>query len=913
MNVFHSFTVRSLLKNRSRTLVTLIGIILSMALFTAVIQGANSGLQFLIRSEEARTGAFHCYYCDITQAQMEEARTAKGVCASATWQHVGWADVESLNLYKPYLLIKSVSDNFTDLVAVNIISGRMPENEHEILLPAHLLSNGGVLYKVGDELTLEVGERTSDGYVLMEHNPFDPEEAEEISNPTERCYTVVGIYDRFNNVVEDFSCPGYTALTKGSGTDRWNLFFSLERPAQYKEFLETNAGEMGLVLNYDLLMFSGTLRDSGLQQVLYGFAGILVFLIAFGSVSLIYNSFSISVSERTRQFGILKSVGATKKQIRASVRFEALVLCAIAIPIGALVGCVGIGVTLYCLRDAFAFVISDVNVQMKLVISPMGLVLSSAACLITALISAWIPAKRTDRISAIDAIRQSKDVKLSKRDVRVSWLSRKLFGFEGTLAIKNFGRNRKRYRATVISLFLSVTLFISASSFCSYLTDTVSSVSSSTQENYEIQYEILNSNPSSSEEILRLIRGVEGVDEAAYVLGTYAEFEIDRACLNDEYLNDYFFESYPYFDRNASQFEIGTRLLFVDNESFLRICEQNGLDSELFYDRIAPLAIACDGVTYRYSDENDRNRWTTVQVLNAGELPISGNVRLSITPGRYWYEGSVENGDDETMHYFYPDDMMEAYRESGYDARMLDPNKALILTDEEYYQNTPLEIGAVIEDHPYFSQAYSAVALIYPVEMRDYVGSSEFRNQYLNDSRILIRAEDYNEAYDQINQRLTENGIPVSTLYNIAKDNESERMLITVINVFAYGFIILISLIAMANVFNTISTSISLRRREFAMLKSVGLTNKGFDRMMIYECLIYGFRGLVWGLPAAFLMSYAIYLITDISYDTSFYVPIHSIVIAVGSVFVVVFATMLYATRRIRRDNPIDALKNENL
>lgn len=46
---------------------------------------------------------------------------------------------------------------------------------------------------------------------------------------------------------------------------------------------------------------------------------------------------------------------------------------------------------------------------------------------------------------------------------------------------------------------------------------------------------------------------------------------------------------------------------------------------------------------------------------------------------------------------------------------------------------------------------------------------------------------------------------------------------------------------------------------------------------------------------------------------TSFYVPLHSIVIAVGSVFVVVFATMLYTTSRIRRDNPIDALKNENL
>ena len=136
----------------------------------------------------------------------------------------------------------------------------------------------------------------------------------------------------------------------------------------------------------------------------------------------------------------------------------------------------------------------------------------------------------------------------------------------------------------------------------------------------------------------------------------------------------------------------------------------------------------------------------------------------------------------------------------------------------------------------------------------------------------------------------TELGLSRSNLQDLAADGESQRAMTTVVNVFSYGFIILISLIAMTNVFNTISTSIALRRQEFGMLRSVGLTQGAFARMMDYECLIYGLRALLWGLPVSALVAYA-----------------------VGSVFVVVFATMLYATRRIRRENPIDALKQENL
>jgi putative ABC transport system permease protein len=136
---------------------------------------------------------------------------------------------------------------------------------------------------------------------------------------------------------------------------------------------------------------------------------------------------------------------------------------------------------------------------------------------------------------------------------------------------------------------------------------------------------------------------------------------------------------------------------------------------------------------------------------------------------------------------------------------------------------------------------------------------------------------------------------------------------ITVVNIFSIGFIVLISLIAAANVFNTISTNIALRRREFAMLKSIGMTQKGFNKMMNFECLLYGLKGLVYGIPVSIGITWLIYQSILNGWETGFFIPWHSIVIAVGSVFAVVFATMLYAMDRIKKDNPIDALKNENL
>lgn len=846
MNILNAFTRKSLVQNRTRTLVTIIGIILSMALFTAVIEGAYSGQQFLIRAEIAKNGSYMLYYHDIDEIQAAELAADSDVKNHAEWRRVGWAEIGSQNEDKPYLLIKSVSDHFTDLVSLHLTSGRMPESEGELLLPNHLAANGGVKYELGDVLTLNVGRRTSDGEDIDEDYLFTAGADEKITDVSEKIYTVVGFYERLSGDLEYRRCPGYTALTVGDG-GKIGEFLELKSISRVLDF-EQRHPSMHHERHSDLMHVSGVLGSGYLATMLYGFAGILVFLVAFGSISLIYNSFSISVSERTRQFGILKSVGATKKQIRRSVLYEALFLSGIGIPIGLIVGCAGIGITLYLLRDAFsAFLMADSSVQIGLVVNPVALLVAVAVCLVTTLISAWIPAKKAMRVSAIEAIRQTGDVKIKAKEVKTSRLTERLFGFEGTMASKNFKRNRKRYRSTVISLFLSVVLFISASSFSAYLTDAVSGVGSFYDTAEDITYYTAGNERSDPGELMAALSGVNGIRESIYYEEKLAELIVPARDLHKSAME------VLELDEGGETITLTVQAIFIDDGSFNRLCEDNRLEAERYYDAKNLRFLVYNHCTTQIY-EGDSVRWNTFELFEKNAFPLSA---LAATA----------------------------------------PDEAATVTIDT-------ELNA-----PPFAMPTRWFFLYAPYSMRK---SFTDLDQFYQTS-FAFSTENHGEAYNAMKKLLEDKGMDTTRLNDRAADRNTIRMLVLVMNVFAYGFIILISLIAVANVFNTISTSISLRRREFAMLKSIGLGENGFMRMMNYECIIYGTKGLLWGLPVSALVTYAIYRVTNVGVGMAFYIPWYSVAIAVGSVFAVVFATMLYATGKIKKDNPIDALKNENL
>jgi putative ABC transport system permease protein len=913
MNVFKNYTKRSLKSNHSRTFVTIVGIVLSMALLTAVIEGAYSGIQFLVRREIKQYGKWEAYFYDLREEEKNKLLSDPDIKDGTSWQMVGWADADTQNEYKPYLLIQSAPDDLTDFVTLNITSGRMPENSSEILIPNHLLYNGGVQYKLGDIIKLSVGERMSGGRELILSKEYVPE-GESIENAVEKTYTVVGFYDRLSREIEPYACPGFTAITKGGGTGSYGSFITVNKISRiYETLMDKHISEHtdepfdNIYYHNDLINYNGSVWDRGIQNVIYGFAAILVVMIAFGSISLIYNSFSISLSERTKQFGLLKSIGATKKQLRSAVMYEALILGGIGIPIGLVVGCLGIGITLYCLRDAFAAFLGVHGVQMQIVINPVALILAALICLIVILISAWVPAGRAVRISPITAIRQNEDTKIKAGEVKTGKLTQKLFGFEGMMAAKSFKRNKKRYRATIVSLFMSVVLFISASSFCSYLTSSVDSVVSDGTQ-MDLYYSEYGRKDRTPEETAALISGVAGVDKVCWGISSQIRLRIPNELMSDRYWklqNTVGSVS----TQEADYVETYTGLAFLNDEDFRALLSENGLDEKGWFDAESPKALLFNKEK-AYTENGSGRKIILFDLINESGLPgtVSWCNYETVEGCEMYYIGS-EGGSPKVA--YYPELYLEECYKTGAEP---DLSKAKIIKDEEDATiQTKLNIGAVTRTAPLLLSSQNA-SIIYPYSMMQAVTAGFDPDRIgTNGIQAAIMARDYNKAYEELKNVLSSSGSDAARLNNVAENRNSERMVVTIVNVFSYGFIILISLIALANVFNTISTSILLRRREFAMLKSIGLSEKGFGKMMNYECLIYGARSLLFGLPAALLMTYWIYRVTSNAIDRSFYVPWNGVVIAVASVFIVVFATMLYSTRRIRKDNPIDALRNENL
>ncbi|HBR02076.1 MAG TPA: ABC transporter permease [Ruminiclostridium sp.] len=878
MNIFHKVTLKTLQKNRTRTLVTIIGIILSAAMFTAVTTFISSLQNFMMNVVISEEGDWHgCLYA-ATSEKVSELKGNDEINQLALAQNIGYAALQERgNEYKPYLHILGVDTAFKDTMPIHLVSGRLPENPSELILPAHLKTNGGVSNSLGDLLDLAIGDRVSEGTVLDQHNPYlngEKGQTEELVIRENRSYTVVGFYERPS--FEDYSAPGYTAITVQDVNPgphmTFNAYFKMQDPGKVYKYLNQQSNGEGFsaaLANSDVLLFSGEARYDSFFQVLYSLAAILIGIIMFGSVSLIYNAFSISVSERTKQFGLLSSIGATRKQIKNSVFFEAFFVSSIGIPLGILSGILGIGVTLALVGDIFSSLYSNARgISFSLHVNLWSIIIAGAVAFITVIISAWIPSRRVSKITAIEAIRQSYDITAKAKKIKTSRLIYRLFGLEGMIARKHFKRNRRKYRATVVSLFMSIVLFISASSFSAYLKDSVGDVFET--QNYDIVFSMDRGagEDSAALETYDSLKNVAGVKESSFTYVEYCQPDIPEEYLTGEYIKEH-------EEGNGHAFFYG-----VDDETYLKFLNDNGLDPAVFMKKGDPVGIALS--TTQFFDYNEQ-KYKSYKVFKMDQPKFD---LLVLDQERFNALTEEERQDLE--------------------------NPETPGSIEDYYLRFPVRIGAVLDTLPTgvngnYNQA--SVTVMYPMSLMDEVLPQ------MGDSQITMyfTAKNHGAVYDKMAEVLAARSMGTEGLYDYAASTEMERNLILVMNVFSYGFIVLISLIAVANVFNTICTNIMLRRREFAMLKSVGMTQKGFSRMMNFECWLYGAKSLLYGLPVSVGVTFLIYKSISAGYTASFYIPWQALVIAVFSVFAVVFATMLYSISKIRKENPIDALRNENL
>ncbi len=462
MNIVNRLTLRHLKLNKRRTLVTIIGVIIAVAMITAVTTLGVSFLDLFIRDEITEYGEWHVVYYNVNTGQISAIKEDKNTEAVILSRNIGNAVLEEKSQEKKlYLSIQAYNQTGFEKLPITLISGRFPKEESEIVVSEEIIKKGKVNLQIGDEVTLDIGEAV---YQDAGNNNKDLNET--FIRRETVTYTVVGI---IKPLIRQslYSTISFLDESKLDSMDRVNAYVVLNK---IKNSLYTHAQEFAeqnnidsVYFNDNLLRYYGVSKSDNFKQTFIGLLVIVMGIVIIGAVALIYNSFAISVGERSRYLGMLSSVGATKRQKRNSIFFESAVIGLVSIPLGILSGLGGLGLTFLFINQNM--LLTNTNEKLLVKVTPESLLLACAVSILTIFISTYLPARRASKVSAIDAIRQTADIKITGKTVKTSKLVRMLFGIEGEIGLKNLKRNRGRYKATVFSIVISIVLFLSISFF----------------------------------------------------------------------------------------------------------------------------------------------------------------------------------------------------------------------------------------------------------------------------------------------------------------------------------------------------------------------------------------------------------------------------------------------------------------
>lgn len=886
MNILNKFTLKSLSKNKKRTIVTIIGVALSAALICAVAGMLMSFKKTLIDTTIESRGNFHIRFENVPYEELKYIENNQNVKNYFYSRSLGYSYLEnSQNENKPYLYLLGLDDYAIENSGLKLINGRMPENENEIVLSEHIMSNGRVEFKLGDTITLNVGKRvTQDGYELDQSNPYNELDISEtyINNETgeepdneridekiidtkQREYKIVGFIQRPNyDTIEPFSAPGYTIITRLTKEQilqgkNANISVCLKNPGNRTEvenfeksiintIKEDTGKEIEIDQNTELLRYEGNLSDTSLAT-LYAIVGIVIAIIVVSSVFVIRNSFSISVSEKTKQYGMMSSIGATSKQIRKSVLFEALFIGIIGIPLGIILGIIATAVLVWLLNLLMEGFLTEEGSLVIYALPSEAILITVIMSGITIFLSAIIPAIRASRITPIEAIRESKDIKIKAKKVKTKKITKKIFGIGGVIAAKNLKRSKKKYRTTVVSLVVSITIFIALSSF---LQDGMK-MTGYYYNDYGYNIAILMNSSKETKEANK------------------EKLEIYNEIIKDFNLTDY---SYSY-ERNG-EIDINK---YGSKENKEYIQKQNRVDLE-----------DTDGIILENNNDS-------IQIVKLEKNYFS----------RYLKELGVKETKDTAI---LTDEFMYGVQDNPNRVIRLynikDGDNINITTDEG---EKNLTITKVTNKVPMGYYSSSSVGYIYVSEESDLISNDIC---YLD--RLLINAEEPNKLESSLIDRKKEDArYSEMSINNIEQNLEAEKRVILIISIFLYGFITVITLIGVTNIFNTITTNMILRSKEFAMLKSIGMTKKEFNKMIILESIMYGTKSLAIGIPLGLGLSYAIYRSYANSIEFGFIIPVMPIIISIIFVFVIVGLTMRYSLGKINKQNIVETIRNDNI
>lgn len=864
MQVLTKITIKNLKLNKKRTIGTLVGIILSVALICAVAGMATSLRQSLIQTASSNTGYWHLKLSNINKEDIEKLKNNRDIKDLNIINDVGYAKLaKSANENRPYIHLYSLDEKSFNNMELELVEGTYPQNNNEIAISKSIIDDAQVDLKIGDTITFNIGDRyigdrmLSSGYefepaeltnepenvdLILSEMPEDStketdvERKEEIKVNFTKEFTIVGIMSENEQPIKPISFmydAGYACVTNGLDEGETNAYIAFKNPLDSETSIDEilrinlNSGEISeysYSINYELLKwesFNTNLGDSSLNMMI-AVVIIVIAIIILTSVYCIKNTFSISLTEKIKMYGMLSSIGATKKQIKKSVIQEGMILSLIGIPVGILVGILLVYILVIAVRGALSGILDIVFFKITL----LPILISIILGIVTVYLSCLSAARKAKKITPLEAIKSSNDIKIKSKKIKSPKIIKKIFGVGGVIAYKNLKRSKKKYRTTVISIAMSVFVFIASSTLINYAFEAMGGY----YKDYD--YNIKFSSTSSDGQELKQILNDENFSNYTLLYKTNSILKITDMSKLSEFGKTVFIENDLYKNN-----EIPIEIYGLNSEDFKEYLEKLGVD----YDKNKDKAVLLDYYSLYKEGKTIKNRLLTYSPNDS----ISGNV-----------EDKEFNVSISKITETVPDGLEGTYFYSA----------VIVLNIDEYGNNF------------------------------NFVPNMLTTNSEEPDD-LAKRSQKYDNMY-------------VTNIASEVRFYDSVRL---VVYIFAYGFIGIITLIGVTNIFNTLTSNIDLRQREFAMLKSIGMTKKEFNKMINLETLFYSLKALIFGIVLGLIASFAIYKAFAQSLDYGFKIPMQAILISILFVFVIVFIIMKFAIGKINKQNIIDTIRKENI
>ncbi len=793
MKIMNTLTLRYLKANKKRSLLTLLCIMVSVIMMSCVGIAFSSGKDYYKNYLEQTEGDYHYDIYGVNDNVINIIKNDPDIDEYYMSSMLNY-DYDDFSIS----VLAGDSVYFQKLgIQDYILEGRLPDDSHEIILSQSFLEENHINKKIGDNIQFN----------------------------DEKTYEIVGImsFYQIKNHFKD-TCQGITYVDMNESPtvyirDKNVSTHIFEHTEQLKDKLKEKGYAIGIEYHTGYLAIQDIFEKNSSSSFLdiYKMIGILMLVIVITSIMIIYQAFHLSTTDRIQYLGMLSSVGATPKQKKRSVYFEGLILSIIAIPLGIMISYIGLTITFQFVNEI------DIIKQTGIIIYPqisiVYLMIVMILSFITVMIALYIPARKISKISVMDALRKSDEIKVKKSKLKVNILMRKYGSISGQMALKNYKRQGKRSKVIVLSLVISMCLFITVFSFSQMFVGKIK------EESHLRNYDVIAYASLNDIQDLNKTLKTKGVDD--YYIVAYNYVSVD---MNTDYLQ------YENPDSNIG-------LYALDDLHFRQLCQDNDIqpsdNQALIYDRSITI-VTDDAQEIKYDKPY---------------LKMDKDFIKKI-------EYEIYDGNNNTYKSLELFDSIE-----------------LIHTKDKYYLTNQHTISVIVS--------------------LDYIQRNQIENGGID---YYIQTDQHSEICETLES------MGINTL-DVTANTQMTIQITQIAQFFVYGFVTIIVLLTLLNILNMMSASIEKRKKEFAMMMSVGISQKDMSKILFYESFVYGMKVLIYSIPLCLGIEYVLYSVSELSNE--FHPSWLAYMISFIVICIVMMLTFHLGFRHFRKQNIIETLKDD--